>query len=290
MPRSLDQLSAEPIFVGGHVRSGTTWVYDLLTSHDLVAGAFETWLFSPTHGVGGLFAPDQWDAELAKSMTEETGRPFGLHQLVSRSEMATDLREVLDRWLARVVEPHHRFLVEKTPPHLLGMKMISEVFPRARFVHVVRDGRDVAVSLRAASRSWNLGFADMDSPFFRKQAASWSRTVARISADGADLGDRYLEIRYEDLQAAPEQLLSEVLEFAGIPCTADVVEEIVSTNRFSRRFSGRQDSFRRKGAVGDWHAHFGLISAAAFDRAAGAMLVEKGYETDRRWWMHVRFG
>src|SRR4051794_27245031 len=111
-PGSLDQLSSDPIFVGGHVRSGTTWVYDLLTSHHLVAGAFETWTFSAEQGIGGVFAREQWDPVVTARMTERAGRPYGLGQLVSREEMLADIRSLLEEWLGRVLEPQHRFLIE----------------------------------------------------------------------------------------------------------------------------------------------------------------------------------
>lgn len=271
--------------MGGHVRSGTTWVYDLLTSHELVAGAFETWVFSPEFGVGGLFAPAQWDRNLAERMTEATGRPFGLGQFASRAEVAADVRQLLEGWWERVLEPRQRFLVEKTPPHLLAMPMISEVFPHARFIHVIRDGRDVAVSLRAAARGWNRGFAAMDGRLYRKQARTWARQVMRITRDGAALGDKYLEVRYEDIQRSPNAELARMFDFAGIPHDDSAVDRIVAANTFSRRFDQRQDSFRRKGEVGDWRNHFGPVSGAAFSRIAGEVLVQKGYEAGRHWWL-----
>lgn len=276
---ALDQLAADPIFVGGHVRSGTTWAYDLLTGHDEVAGAFETWVFAPNHGVGGVFSAVQWDLT-----RQRAGPTAGLSQLVDRERVAVDVRQLVSGWFACVLEPQHRFLVEKTPTHLLGMKMISEVFPRARFIHVVRDGRDVAVSLRAAAESWNPGFAVSTGRLFTKQAETWSRQVRQISKNGAELGDRYLEIRYEDIQRAPVEALSRMYDFCGIPYDSAIVTEIVEANSFSRYKSG-EDAFRRKGQVGDWRNHFTLLSAALFARNAGSMLIEKGYETDRRWWL-----
>ena len=284
-PRDLAQLAREPIFVGGHVRSGTTWVYDLLTSHELVAGVFESWLFSPLHGVGGVFAPEQWDRALASRMETSTGRPFGLRQMVSREEVAGDVRHLVEEWMARVLEPQHRFLVEKTPPHLLGMAMISEVFPRAKFVHVIRDGRDVAVSLRAAARSWNPGFRSMQGRLAYTPARGWRQTVSAISSAGSTLGDRYIEITYEALTTDAPGSLKRLLTFCEIPHDDHVIREIVEANRFDGRFQPSDDSFRRKGQVGDWQSQFNLLDALAFDLAAGRLLVEQGYEKDRRWWM-----
>lgn len=282
---NFDQLAADPIFVGGHVRSGTTWIYDLLTTHNLVAGVFESWVFSPLHGVGGLFAREQWDAGLDSQMQERIGRPWGLQQMIDRDEMLADLRRLLEGWMGRALEPQHRYLVEKTPPHLEGMHQISEVFPRARFIHVVRDGRDVAVSLRAAARSWNPLFGQIDGRFYLKQARNWQRSVGAISSAGASLGDRYLELRYEDLHRDPDHWLEQMFDFCGIPHDRPLIERIVESNRFAQRFSPSQDAFRRKGQVGDWREEFGMLDAVAFSFGAGRMLIEKGYERNERWWI-----
>ena len=287
-PRDLTQLAREPIFVGGHVRSGTTWVYDLLTSHELVAGVFESWLFSPLHGVGGVFAPEQWDKEATGRMESSTGRPFGLKQMVSREEVAGDVRHLVEGWMARVLEPQHRFIVEKTPPHLLGMSMISEVFPRAKFVHVIRDGRDVAVSLRAAARSWNPGFRTMQGRRTFTPARGWRQTVSSISSAGSMMGDRYTEITYETLTRDPTRSLTSLLDFCEIPHDAEAVREIIEMNRFDARYEASDDSFRRKGQIGDWESEFSLVDAIAFDLGGGGLLVERGYEKDRRWWMRRR--
>lgn len=285
MAQDLDQLAAEPIFVGGHFRSGTTWLYDLLTTHESVAGAFETWMFSPLHGVGGVFAREHWDHEEISRTTDKVGRAYGLHQFGTRDEINRDVRGLLETWMARTLEPQHRFLVEKTPTHLMAMGTISEVFPESRFVHIVRDGRDVAVSMHAAAQGWNPQFSNLDDRFFRKQAISWSRTVRRITSEGASLGDRYLEIRYEDLHRDPVGVLSETLAFCGIPSDVAMVEEIVAANRFGGHNRSGNDAFRRKGQVGDWRNEFGLARSIVFNHYAGGILAAKGYESRRRWWL-----
>jgi sulfotransferase family protein len=51
----LAQLAGGPIFIGGHLRSGTTWVYEILCAHEEVGGVFESWLFHPRVGIGGVW-------------------------------------------------------------------------------------------------------------------------------------------------------------------------------------------------------------------------------------------
>src|SRR5439155_1684384 len=79
---------------------------------------------------------------------------LGVAHVIDRDRLSAGLRERVSGCLGRALKPHHRYLVEKTPPHLASIPLMAEVFPEARFVNVVRDGRDVAVSMTAGG-SWN---------------------------------------------------------------------------------------------------------------------------------------
>lgn len=258
-------------------------MYDLLTAHPLVGGAFESWMFSPRHGIGGVFAPEQWDPEHLAKTAEGVDRPFGLHQMVTRDEVVGQVRELVSTWLSRRLEPGHRFLVEKTPSHLIGMDTISEVFPDARFIHVIRDGRDVAVSVQAAAESWNPGLGSRGGSF-GAAARSWRSTVDAIAEAGARRPERYLEVTYEALHGDPGPVVSRMLEFCEIPEDDGRPEELIRTSRFSTHEKRGQDSFRRSGRVGDWRASMGPLDALRFERAAGELLIRLGYEQEPGWW------
>src|SRR5437667_9309955 len=141
--RMLNQVAQAPIFVVGVSRSGTTWVYDILTAHPQVAGILESWLFSTVNGVGSLFSSAHWPH-----------RSVGLGRLLNREALLEYVRDFVARLMQHALGPQHRYLVEKSPPHLYTISLISELFPKARFIHVIRDGRDVCVSIRAATLSW----------------------------------------------------------------------------------------------------------------------------------------
>ena len=97
----------------------------------------------------------------------------------------------------------------KTPKHVLHMPEIAELFPEARFVHIVRDGRDVALSYL----SKDFGPSDV-----RSAADVWRARVERGRADGARLGERrYAELRYEDLLTDPEAELRTICAFLDLP-------------------------------------------------------------------------
>lgn len=280
----LSQLAAPPVFVGGHERSGTTWVFDLLTAHPEVTGLFETWMFSPAHGIGGVFAREQWDDERISEAGAKVGRPFGLHQMLGREELVAQIRSLVGGWMSASLQPEHRFIVEKTPAHLLGMDLIAEVFPGARFVHVVRDGRDVAVSVRAAAATWNPGLSARFGRTFADAARSWRSTVEAIATAGARRPDKYIEVRYEDLHADVDAALDRLFRFCGIEADPPLIKRIAEAARFDSHEKSGGDSFRRAGRTGDWRTEMNVVDALRFDRAAGDTLVRLGYEAGTGWW------
>lgn len=96
---------------------------------------------------------------------------------------------------------------EKTPGYGALMPGIAALLPEARFVHVVRDGRDVAVSLRAAWFAPSQDIAEL--------ATTWSDRSQLIADLGAEV-PHYLELRFEDLLRQPEASLRRVSAFLGL--------------------------------------------------------------------------
>jgi hypothetical protein len=284
LPESLSQLAAPPIFVVGMHRSGTTWVFDMLASHPQVAGVFESGLFSTKLGFAPLFAGEHWyhDLDRLESDRRFFGTSFRLNQIIEREELTRDLRDLSGRWLSRALRSEHRYLVEKTPQHLETMPTIAELFPGATFVHVIRDGRDMVVSRQAAARSWpGLHSRSVQ---VGDTAMQWV-TALRDARQAADRdGLRYTEVRYEQLRLDPSEGLRQLFEFCAIPADDDLVKRICEATSLSKQRRGDQDAFRRRGEVGEWREALGLRDRLRFDRAAGSMLVELGYEASRSWW------
>jgi hypothetical protein len=180
--------------------------------------------------------------------------------------------------LARALRPHHRFLVEKSPRHGHHIPFINELFPTARFVHVVRDGRDVAVSVRAASRSWAPDWRGDVARSVWTSAADWRNSLAAVRAATPAVADRLLEVRYEDAIADPYAVYRRLYEFAGIPYGDALLERVFDATDFERNFRPDEGQFRRAGRVGDWRTRFTTRDRIEFARAAGTTLVDLGYE------------
>jgi hypothetical protein len=284
MPQAFARLEAPPTFITGHARSGTTWTLDLFDRHPDVCAIFESWLLTQTHGITGVFTQPQWNPAFYEGQLEKLGVEHATVQLLPYEEMTRELGDLAARWLMRPARPEHRFLVEKSP---LDVAAVDALFPEARFVHVIRDGRDVAVSMDNAAESWEPGMR-RGVPL-AERGRRWRGEVEELRSFGPSLGEeRYLELRFEDLKADFRTHVRRLFDFAGVP-SDDATLELVSRETQLSGYSdaSRASGFRGKGRAGGWRERFRKRDAFAFDRAAGELLVELGYATDRRWWREL---
>jgi hypothetical protein len=143
------------------------------------------------------------------------------------------------------VQPGQRYLVEKGP---MDIDAVAAMFPEARFVHVLRDGRDVAVSLDVASKSWapEVGRASL-----ALRGEHWAVGVEAARASGQALGERYLEVRYEDLRADFDSSARRLFDFAGVPYDDALLAQIREQTQLDGYNAATRDSrFRGKGQAG----------------------------------------
>lgn len=269
------------MFVVGCPRSGTTWVFDILAAHPEAAGVFESWLFTKNAGVGPLFGADHWAAR--------PGGPKGLACLMSHEDFVAELRVFAARVLGRAVGEGDRFLIEKSPSHEGTAEEIAEVFPEARFVHVLRDGRDVCVSLLAAAASWAPQWRQDLAGSVVQAAKTWKWAVIRAREAACALGERLFEVRYEELHADPYASYRALFDFCRMPYDDALLSDIAGRTDFGSdhvtRVYGLPDErgFLRGGRVGDWRTRFSVEDCLAFQLAAGDQLLATGYEADDQW-------
>jgi hypothetical protein len=268
-----------PVFVVGMARSGTTWVYELLTAHPLAGGVLESHMFSPTAGLGALFGPLHW---------RENGSRYGLSRLMEREELVRDVRDLAGRWLTRGLAPSQRVVVEKTPGSVRQLPVVAEVFPEARFVVVLRDGRDVAVSIQAATGSWGPGFRRGYGGFAHTAPAvahMWRRLVLEGRRVVRELGERAVEVRYEELRVDPLAGLRRLYGHCGLPHDEATLARAVEEAAFEQHAERGEQRFRRAARVGDWRARLSLPERIAFEVIAGDALRATGYERSSTWWL-----
>jgi hypothetical protein len=281
MPEAFAGLGAPPVFVTGAARSGTNWTLDLFAQHSEVCAIVETWLLTQTHGLTSVLAQREWNPSVSQGAVDRVGIRHATVQLLPYEEMVRDLGDLVAGWLMRPVREEQRFLVAKEP---LDLRSAAILFPEARFVHVIRDGRDVALSMRRASESWDASMGVGLPMSFRAEA--WRRQVESVRAHRDVLGERYLEIRFEDLKRDVAAAARTLFDFARIPYDDSVLDRVRQHTRLSSYDpTVRRSGFRGGGgAAAGWRDRMTPREVVGFNRAAGHLLVELGYERRGNWW------
>ena len=219
----------------GSPRSGTTWLQRLLASHPGIYTGQESHLFE--WYLGPMLR--KWHSTLQKfEGRDETRREgVGLAAYLTTEGFRDLLRPFVEQTIAAAQVPPGGMFLEKTPGHALYMPEIAELWPGVRFVHLVRDPRDVVASLLKASESWGKGWAPENA---MPAAQLWGRHVRAVrQAQAALPPDRFVEVRYEDLHAAPVARLGDLASFLGIEWDEADICEAVEANSASRTKAGQ---------------------------------------------------
>lgn len=189
MAESSDQRTP-PVFIIGCGRSGTTLLRMVLDSHRNISCGTETHFLEDMREIVGK----HWDR------LENYG--FGKEYWYERiSDFFDDFKSEYARKRGR-----GRW-VEKTPHYTEHLDFIDRLFPRAQYIHLIRDGRDVVQSYRDR---WNFRTALKAAGYW------WPVRVRKARGMGSQVGsERYQEIQYEQLVRNPEPVLRDLLSFLG---------------------------------------------------------------------------
>ena len=259
MGRGDSALAGRLVFLVGCRRSGTNWLQRILTAHpDIVGMPSETYLFS------GALAEVAERFQHANPGSPQTGKLF-----MSRDGMLDAMRDFADRAFAENLErlgPDARYLVERTPWHVYDVELIGDVYPDARIIHIIRDGRDVARSL--LSQPWG--------PERMEEAAKeWRSSVVAGRSAGQALGpDRYVEVRYEALLESTEANVRGIYEWLGLDSSEDLMEQVLAEARSEFNVDPKAPVI----ASGKWRDAISASDLGVLEREAGDLLAELGYE------------
>jgi hypothetical protein len=253
MSRADSPLSGRMIFNVGSRRSGTYWLQRIVTAHpDVAAVPSETHLFAG--GIAPLFEGFQHSLRSSGKVGEV---------YVERDAALDATRDLCDVVFAGAVEPGSARIAERTPLHVFHLELIADIYPDARFVHIIRDGRDVARSI--AAQSW--GPVEI-----AEAAAEWRDAV--LAGRGAGLPETvYREVRYEDLLTDPAPVVAGLYEWLGLEASNQVVAEAIGEAGIGANLGAAPSGI----GVAKWRESYTRADLEAFDRVAGDVLRELGY-------------
>jgi len=182
------------------------------------------------------------------------------------------------------------------PDNVLHVERVKRDIPNALFVHIIRDGRDIALSLKKMGGFTPLPWDRDPTESLVATALYWEWMVHKGRGHGRKFPADYIEIRYEDLITNPRETLSKLGGFIDHDLDYDRIQR-VSLGRLSETNS----SFREEGAketanaLGRWKERLARADVAAIEGTVGECLEENGYELSlpaaerrrslRHWWM-----
>lgn len=275
-------ISAGPVFIVGAPRSGTTmlqFILDDLPNLSMPTG--ESHFFIPLYRNQQRF-PDLGtrvgmhhllqtinDFNPTFLYSDLHGVKFDVDRLTDAflDEGRTSIRDVI----AGIFEHNARGMGksrwgDKTPYYALHLDKLIEWWPNARVIHLVRDGRDVALSLFGRQHdfsAYNIYYA----------AQYWQKYVDVCREQGSRLpADQYLEIRYEDVLNDKDVAMQAVCDFIGEPLPDEALQPQAGLGEASRQLKTVNRDNQNK-----WRRTLNAWQIRVFESEAGATLLQSGY-------------
>jgi Sulfotransferase family len=274
--------SSAPVFVLGSPRSGTTLLYDMLLS----AGGFAVYLAEAN--VFNLLAPRFGDLSVPENrrklvnawLDSKLFRASGLDRATIASKLLEQcqgpgdfLRIVMDdiahsqgmqRW------------AENSPEGMLHLPAIKRQIPNALVVHIIRDGRDVAMSLGRVRYLRPFPWEERHSPI--AAGVYWEWIVEQGRALGRQLGADYIEVHFEDLVSTPQATLSKIGHFIDHELDHERISQVgygsVSRPNTSFGDSAADSEFN---PLGRWKQGFSADQISRLEAMIGPTLAGLGY-------------
>jgi LPS sulfotransferase NodH len=275
MPRG-----SAPVFVVGCPRSGTTLLYNMLLS----SGNFAVYLAESN--VFNLLVPrfgdlsvranrekliDAWlNSKLFRASFLEAGTIR--EKLSSGCNSGGDFLRIAMEEMARV-QGVQRW-ADNSPEELLHMREIKKQLPDALFIHMIRDGRDVSLSLDARPQKWVRPFRWDLKDSLLVTGVFWEWIVQGGIQQGKTLGADYIEVRFEDLQADPHATLARLSQFIEHDLNYEHILKVGIGSVRDPNTSFKGDS---SGPVGRYKKKMTPEKLAMFERITGSTLTSLGY-------------
>jgi hypothetical protein len=275
------------LFVVGCPRSGTTLLRRIVGAHPEIAMLPETHWIPRLARRGRGIGPD---GLVTHELVDWLVR---YHRFPAMKLEPSEVRELVEpgvtypQFVAALFDLYGRkrmkpLVAEKTPNYVAEIPTLHALFPSARIVHIVRDGRNVCLSAlnwkRMAEwfshryRTWR------DDPLVTA-ALWWKAFVTLGREDGTELGaDRYLEVRYEALVSRPERECRRLCSFLDVDYDDRMPRFHEGRARSEPGLSAKRAWLPITPGLRDWRTQLAYEDVEVFEAATGNLLDELGYE------------
>jgi hypothetical protein len=220
---------------------------------------------------------------------------LGLHESEVARLIATDVGVPYDRFISKLFDLYSQhqgkpIVGDKTPGYARELPTLHRLWPAARFVHLIRDGRDVCLSILdwARAKSWKTHEGAARFRTWAQDpigtAALWWEWHVRLAREaGQDLGAaRYHEVRYESLVAHPADECRTLCKFLGVPWDDSMVHTYHEKAMRSSSVDVKHPWLPVTQGLRDWHSQMQPEDLRHFEAVAGTLLEELGYHRTAR--------
>ncbi len=259
------------IMVGGCPRSGTTLIQNVLKICKGVGGPYEEI----------CVFQDVKDYELIKNAFDiEKGK---LTNMIKKSKKDNILLAefILKKYMKK---RKIKYIILKAPKNVLFLEEIFKYFPHVKYINIVRDGRDVVVSMKK---------------FFKEQLKenhpidvdirTWVTCINQANKFKKKT-NKFIEIKYEEFVENPEEQIKNICKFIGLvePNKKELNQfykkiNISKIKNISESHSKQLSQPLYKKSIGNWKNKLTNEQKEIFKQIAGETLIKKGYEKDLKW-------
>lgn len=288
--QTTDYQGCDPyLFIVGCARSGTTLVHRIVDAHPEIAITAEMhWI---SHYVNYFKNQNRLvTPELVSELTRhkrfaQFEIPREQFEALLGSGEALPYPTFLNRVFGLYGKIKNKPLVgNKTSGYVRRIPALHALWPQAKFVHIIRDGRDVCLSVlnwKKAERTAGR-YASWEEDPVSTTALWWERKVRKAREDGATLGPGlYHEMHYEDLVEDPERECKRLCEFLGVPYDDAMIrfaEGKTKTDLPNARKTPKKAWLPITSGMRNWRTEMPATDIQRFEAAAGNLLEELGYE------------
>lgn len=251
-------------FIVGSSRSGTSILGELIASHPETNYVFEE---------------EVWKKLVSKK--------DGSH-VVSVKEVDDQKKKKLRSWMA-CYKKGEKIIIEKNPRHIVHLPLIKDIFPEAKIIHIVRDGRDVACSLKSGlcGKTWAHvkppRWKEIEKNYEGVIRCAWAwRDIMEIAVKDLTIIS-HLRVRYEDLIKNPQGVAKDVMRYLEIENHEKVIKfcdriQNETKNSYSAKNQSRWSADDHENRIGRWKENMTESEKLEVEKILRPLLNKFGYK------------
>lgn len=259
------------IFIIGVPRSGTSWLFEMISAHhDVFAlNGSNTFLHQ-------YIFPLEDKYVLEKQIFTERGFSRGLPSKLSKDEFEKLISDFIGRFYDFLPE-RQPYYVEKATDITSQLQKIRKYIPNSKFIHIIRDGRNSTISRIKNRKAHGRPFGVGD---IYEGAVGWKKQIEEARQNSSGFSSDVLEVKYEDLLKNPEHYLAEIFQHIGLIYEKQIISNICNKFHYKTKLVSNPNSsiVNSDGKPAQvYEFEMSKTNQALFEYIAGDLLKSLGY-------------